>query len=301
MNSGSQQLRIGVIGLGTMGFPMAERLMAAHGAIQIYARARDKVESLIRAGAQWNDTPAQLAARCDAVLLILPDLPQLYEVLDGPEGILAGADDLLLMIASTSSPTGVRDLAVRVAEQTAGKVRVVDCPVSGGEDGSRAGTLSIMLGGDDPDARLAQAALAPCGTVVHLGPLGAGQVAKACNQLVVAATIMALGEASVLASRSGIDVGELWELLGGGYAGSNLLASRQQKLAAEDYTPSGIASFMIKDLNFANDVAEATDTHAVLLPQLRKAFDELVRNGFGNNDISVARKYIETRDQFTAE
>jgi 2-hydroxy-3-oxopropionate reductase len=152
-----------------------------------------------------------------------------------------------------------------------------------------------MLGGTDEDAARAQVALAPCGRPVHLGPLGAGQVAKAANQLVVSATMLAIAEATVLAERSGIDVDALWTLLAGGYAGSNLLRSNHRRLVDEDYAPGGIARYMVKDLGFANDVAEATDTHPALLPALRAAYDELVERGLGEQDLSVARRFVAER------
>src|SRR5690606_9115344 len=193
------------------------------------------------------------------------------------------------------SATGVRELAARLDRETDGRVRVVDCPVSGGENGATAGTLAIMMGGSEDDAALAARVLEPCGTPVRLGPLGAGEVAKACSQLVVASTAMALAEATVLAARSGIDPARMWDLLGGGYAGSNLLASRREKLVAEDYAPSGMAKYMLKDLRFATDVAEATGTHAALLPAVRAAFDELVERGLGEADMIVTRKFIEER------
>jgi 2-hydroxy-3-oxopropionate reductase len=174
-------------------------------------------------------------------------------------------------------------------------VRVVDCPVSGGVDGANAGALSIMIGGDDADAAEAATALAACGTPVHLGPLGAGEVAKACNQLVVSATILALGEATVLAERSDIDLDAMWTLLAGGYAGSNLLRSRRDQLVAGSDEPSGMAKYMVKDLGFAADVAEATGTRPALLPALRAAFDELVAAGLGERDIAVARRFVADR------
>lgn len=136
----------------------------------------------------------------------------------------------------------------------------------------------------------------PCGTPVLLGPLGAGEVAKACNQLVVSATIMALGEATVLADRSGLDLDALWSLLSGGYAGSRLLDSRREKLITGDDSPSGIARYMVKDLGFAADIADATGTSPVLLPALRAAFDELVAAGLGDRDIAVSRRFIASRD-----
>ena len=284
---------VGILGLGAMGAPMARNLLAARGRLLAHSRrARPELEA---AGVTFVATPRELAEQADAILVMLPDLPQLEELLDGPDGLLANPGDLLLMIGSTSSASELRDLAGRLAERTGGRVRVVDCPVSGGVDGAEAGRLSIMLGGEDADTARAARLLAPCGTPVRLGPLGAGEVAKACNQLVVAATILALGEATVLAERSGIDPAALWDLLGGGYAGSNLLASRKDKLVTGDDEPSGLARYMTKDLRFATDVAEATGTNAVLLPAVRAAFDELVASGLGDRDIAVTRRFVAER------
>ncbi|WP_347125211.1 NAD(P)-dependent oxidoreductase [Microbacterium sp. SY138] len=285
---------VGVVGLGAMGRPMADRLLAARGGLVIHAR-RPQPE-LLAAGASWAPTPRELASRVDVLLMMLPDLPPFEAMLDGPDGLLADAGDLLILIGSTSSAPAVRALADRVGAQTGGRVRIVDCPVSGGEDGAVAGTLSIMLGGDPDDAAVAAEVLAPCGTPVLLGPLGAGEVAKACNQLVVSATIMALGEATVLAERSGLDLDALWSLLSGGYAGSRLLDSRREKLVTGDDSPSGIAQYMVKDLGFAADIAEATGTSPILLPTLRAAFDELVAAGLGDRDIAVSRRFIASRD-----
>lgn len=287
---------VGMIGIGAIGRPMAHRLLSAHGALTVTGRTRRDDDSLLAAGATWAATPRELAATARTILLMLPDLPEVEQVLGGADGLLAGVvEPTLLLIGSTSSPSGVRALAERVARETAGLVRVVDCPVSGGVDGARAGTLSIMMGGEDDDVARAGLVMAACGTPVHLGPLGAGEVAKACNQMIVAATILALGEASVLAERSGIDLGTLWDLLGGGYAGGNLLASRRDKLVTGDDTPSGLARYMVKDLRFAADVAEATGTEPVLLPALRAAFDELCASGYGDRDIAVTRRFVAGR------
>lgn len=289
----SSDVRVGVWGLGAMGEPMARHLLDARGSLTVHARHERR--ALTDAGAHWAPTARDLAAACDAILVMLPDLPQLEEHLEGPDGLLAGVQgrELLLMIGSTSSPVGVRDLAERLPDG----IRVVDCPVSGGQDGATAGTLSIMLGGDTADTDLAASLLDPCGTPVRLGPLGAGEVAKACNQMVVAATIVALGEATELAARSGVDPAALWDLLGGGYAGSNLLASRRDKLVRGDDSPSGIAQYMVKDLGFAADVAAATDTRPALLPALRATFDEIVDRGLGERDIAVTRRFTAERSR----
>lgn len=282
-----------MIGTGAMDTPMAHHLISARGRLAIWSRAPRP--DLVAVGARAADTPRELAAQSDAVLVMLPGLPDLEKLLDGDDGLLAGAGDLLLLIGSTSSPAGVRAIAERLHRQSGGRVRVVDCPVSGGVDGANAGTLSIMLGGTDADAALAAQILSPCGTPVHLGPLGAGEVAKACNQLVVAATIGALGEATELAARSGLDLDALWSLLAGGYAGSNLLASRKDRLVAGDDSPSGAAAYMVKDLGFAADVAASTHTATALLPALRALFDEIVDAGLGERDISVTRRLTARR------
>src|SRR5690606_2518487 len=121
------------------------------------------------------------------------------------------------------------------------------------------------------------------------------QVAKACNQLVVSATILALGEATVLADRSSIDLDRMWSLLAGGYAGSRLLEARHSKLVTGDDSASGMAKYMVKDLRFAADIAAGTGTDAVLLPALRAAFDEIVDRGLGDRDISVTRRLVAER------
>jgi 2-hydroxy-3-oxopropionate reductase len=295
--SAGDSVPVGVIGLGLMGRPMTANILnGGAGSVHITGRSRDRYSDLVAAGAQWHATPRSLASATSVILLMLPDLPQVVEVLAGPDGILASKpEDLLLIIASSSSPVGVRELGMRLAQTTADAVRVVDAPVSGGVDGAEAGTLSIMVGGAERDVADAWAVLSACGNPVHLGPLGSGQVAKACNQMVVASTILALGEAAVLAERSGLDLTELFRLLGGGYAGSRILESRGDRIIQEDYSPSGVAKYMVKDLGFASAVAAATGTHAVLLPAVKAAFEELTALGYGDSDIAVTRRYVEQR------
>ena len=175
--------RVGLIGLGAMGWPMARNLIAAGVRVGLTGRTPAKAAALVEAGAMWHDSPRSVAAASDVIVLMLPDLPEVEAVLDGPDGILAASPrDLVLVISSTSSPDGVRGLHRRLAEETDGAVRVVDAPVSGGTDGAEAGTLSIMIGGAEPDVARALPVMAACGRPVHLGPLGAGQVAKACNR-----------------------------------------------------------------------------------------------------------------------
>ncbi len=288
--------QIGFVGLGAMGLPMARNLVAAGVSVHLTGRTPAKAAALVESGARWHDSARSMAAAAGVIIAMLPDLPEVETLLRGPDGLLAAEPaDLVLVIASTSSPDGVRALHARLAAETGGAVRVVDAPVSGGTDGASAGTLSIMVGGAEADVQRVLPVLRACGTPVHLGPLGAGEVAKACNQMIVASTILALGEAAVLAERSGLDLRTLFDLLGGGYAGSRILATRGERVVSEDYSPSGIARYMVKDLDFATAVAAETGTHPVLLPAVRAAFTELVERGLGDFDIAVTRRFVAER------
>ena len=291
-----EAVHVGVIGLGVMGHPMAANILRSGAFVHITGRTREKYGDLMEAGAVWHHTPRSLAEAVGVMLLMLPDLPEVEEMLAGSDGILAGNfQDLLIIIASTSSAIEVRDMGQRLTRETEGRIRVIDAPVSGGSEGAEAGRLSIMVGGEAGDVADAWPVLVACGNPVHLGPLGSGQVAKACNQLIVAATVLALGEAAVLAHRSGIDLDELFRTLAGGYAGSRILETRGDRIVREDYSPSGAARYLVKDLGFAATVAQATGTHAVLLPTLKAAFEELTERGYGEYDIAVTRRYIARR------
>ncbi|WP_418909054.1 NAD(P)-dependent oxidoreductase [Glutamicibacter endophyticus] len=308
--SNHPEQRVGIIGLGAMGRPMARHLAAAHGSVAITSRRpKHEVIADLNAGTntpasafRWNSNANDMATDCDAILLMLPDLPQIREYLEGPDGLLAGlthrpgqSPALLLIIGSTCSAVGMRQLAADLHERYGERVDVVDAPVSGGEDGAEAGTLSIMLGGTAPSCARAAEVLAPCGTPVRLGGVGSGQVAKACNQLVVGATIFALGEASVLAERSGLDLAAMWDLLGGGYASSRLLDSRKERLVTNDDSPSGAIKYLLKDLQSAQEIARDTAVNATLLPTLQQAVLEVINAGLGDRDLSVTKRFTAER------
>lgn len=287
---------VGMIGLGVMGKPMAANLLASdrHSGVIITGRSRESLSVLLQSGATWAPTAREVAEAARVIVLMLPDLPEVEAVLTGDDGLLAGiTQPTTLVISSTSSASGIRALAARLGE--GGLVSVVDAPVSGGEEGAIAGSLSIMVGGAPDDVARVLPVLESMGTAVHLGPLGAGEIAKFCNQLIVASTIMALGEAAVIADRSGLDVATLFNLLEGGYAGSRVLQTRKDRIATEDYSPSGAAKFMIKDLTAALHEARSTGVAAPQLELLLASFTELTAAGFGDNDISVTRAFVESK------
>ena len=294
----SERTDVGLIGLGAMGRPMAAHLLRAareRGAdLVVHSRREASAVDLVADGAVWAATPREVAARCAVVLTMLPDLPELELVLEGEGGLLAGlARPMVLVVSSTSSPDGVRRLARDLDDRTAGRVAVVDAPVSGGVEGAADGSLSIMVGGADDDVSRVLPWLAPLGTAVHLGPVGAGQVAKACNQLIVAAATVALGEASVIAERAGLDLEKLLDLLGGGYAGSRVLEVKKSRLVAHDHTPASPARFMIKDLAFAAAEAQSTGTAVQQLPVLQRVYEEITDRGLGDLDSSVVQRYVD--------
>lgn len=289
---------IGMIGLGNMGTPMALNLIAAFpDRVSVTGRSKSRAADVLAAGATWAETPAQLVDTSDVVILMVPDLPQVDELLFGDNGIVVADTECVVVVCSSVSPTGIRSTDERLRERTDGRMRVVDAPVSGGTEGASAATLSIMVGGADGDVAVALPLLAACGTPVHLGPLGSGDIAKACNQLIVAATMAAVSEASVIAERSGLDLDTLLTLLQGGYAGSRVLETKKDRLVARDYSPSGVARFMVKDLSFAHAAAVETATTTPILDALRSQFDGLVAAGLGDDDLAVIHRYIEDPDQ----
>jgi 2-hydroxy-3-oxopropionate reductase len=288
-------LTVGFVGLGIMGTPMAANALRAGFEVHVSHRSPERVASLLDRGARWAGTPRALAEASDVLVVMLPDLPDLEPMLTGETGMLAGIRrPTVLVISSTSSAAGVRELDERVGRLTGGLLRVIDSPVSGGEEGALAGTLSLFVGGPADTVEQVRPVLETFGRVHHLGPLGSGEVAKYCNQLIVSATVHALGEAAVLADRSGLDVAALFTALAGGYANSRVLESRGPRIVAEDYRPTGAAKYMVKDLSFALEEAHRTGVDARQLAVLLDAFRDLTERGFGDEDMAVTRAYIES-------
>jgi 2-hydroxy-3-oxopropionate reductase len=289
---------VGFIGLGVMGRPMAGYILAAQsadgGTLMIRDLDRARQADLIASGAVWADTLGELAERCDVIIAMVPEITDVRALLDGPDGLLAHTvRPWTLVVSSTCSPQEVRDLA-RELDAAGHPVTVVDAPVSGGAEGAESGTLSIMVGGDEVATGPVCEILGAAGQAVRMGALGAGQVAKACNQLIVAAEVVALAEASLLAERAGLDVALLFDVLMKGYSSSRLMEVKAHRFVNHDHTPSGPARFMVKDLRAVAEEADQTGLTLVSIDTLRKVFTDLTAAGFGNNDTSVVQAYIES-------
>jgi 2-hydroxy-3-oxopropionate reductase len=233
---------IGFIGLGIMGAPMAENLVKAGFDVAGYTRRPAGRDRLAAAGGRRADSVAEATRGADVVITMLPDSPDVESVVLGPDGVAASAaPGLLLIDMSTVSPATARTVSARI--------RSLDAPVSGGEQGAIEATLSIMVGGSAGDFAFSEAIFSALGeTVVHVGPAGAGQLVKAANQLVVAGTIELLAEAIVLMEASGVDPAAGLRVLGGGLAGSTVLDRKGPGMLARGFAPGFRADLHHKDL-----------------------------------------------------
>jgi len=268
--------RVGFIGLGIMGKPMAMNLLDAGYPLTVHSRSAGPVDEVVARGATRASGPDEVAAASDITITMLPDTGDVELVLTGGGGVLDGISAGALVIDMSSiDPAPTRAMAEAFAKRD---VAMVDAPVSGGERGAIDGTLSIMIGGERDAVARAMPIFEVLGkTIVHVGPSGAGQVTKACNQLVVAATIEAVAEALLLAERSGVDPGKVREALLGGFAGSKILEVHGQRMLDRAFDPGFRIRLHRKDARIVEEAAAATGTpipaFAVVADQLQQAVD----------------------------
>ena len=285
---------VGFVGLGIMGACMAGNLLEAGHELVVHNRTRTKAERLAQRGARAADSPREVAEGSDVIITMLPGPPQVEEVVAGDGGLLEGAREGSLIIdMSTSSPILAQELA-RAARNKA--VGMLDAPVSGGDVGARDGTLSIMVGGEENDFERARPLFRVMGeTVVHVGGVGAGQVVKACNQIVVALVIEAIAEALVLGSKAGVDPDRVVEVLSGGLASNKVLEVKGEKFLSHEFTPGGKVEYHHKDLGIA---LEAGREYGVTLPVaafVDQMFGVLEAKGRGGWDHSALLTLLEER------
>jgi 3-hydroxyisobutyrate dehydrogenase-like beta-hydroxyacid dehydrogenase len=223
---------VGFIGLGYMGLPMADRILSAGYDLVVWNRNAAKADSLIQRGARLAADPVAVAADCDMVFTCLADDAALEQVVLGPRGVGSAPGRARLLIdASTVDPRRIRAMAAQLAE--CGPMRWVDAPVSGGPAGARAGALATMAGGEDADVEaMRPVAMTYSARLAHMGPLGSGQAAKACNQIMFFGGVLAIAEAFALGQQLGLDIQRLPEALAGGFADSGVLREYGRAKAA---------------------------------------------------------------------
>ena len=293
-------LKVGYIGLGLMGKPIAGNILKAGFPLVVHNRSRTAVDELVAAGAQSASSPAQVAAQVDVVFTNLPDTPDVEKVVLGPEGILSAAHPGLVYVDnSTIKPAAARAIASQLA---AHGVQALDAPVSGGDIGARNATLAIMVGGEAAALEKVLPIFMAMGkTVTHVGDAGAGQVAKAANQIMVAAQMVAMGELLLFSQKAGVDPAKVIEAIKGGAAQCWTLDVKPPRLFAGNRAPGFKARMQAKDLNI---VLESAREYGVPLPSTAEnaqLFNAMLQMGMGELDNSAVIGVLEALAGITLE
>ena len=276
---------VAFIGLGIMGAPMARHLIDAGFDVVGYNRSRTAVDALVEAGGRGAGSVAQAVAEADVVATMVPDSPDVEAVLTGEDGVFANAKPGSLVIDFSSIRP---DVSARLASTGADAgFRVLDAPVSGGEAGAKEGVLSIMVGGAPEDFAAAKEVFDAVGTtIVHVGPAGSGQTVKAANQLVVAGNIALVAEALVFLEAYGVDTAAALEVLGGGLAGSTVMARKGASMRAREFTPGFRLELHHKDMGIVTSAAREAGVAIPVGALVAQLVASLVASGDGGLDHS---------------
>lgn len=283
---------IGFVGLGVMGKPMAGHLVDAGYEVVVYNRSQPKVEELVARGATGADSLVHVGEVSDVVITVLPNAPDVEEVLFGGGGLASTLKPGSLVIdCSTIAPDAAVSIGERLGE--AG-VQFIDAPVSGGEAGAINGKLAVMLGGETAAVESGKKVLAAfAGVMSHVGPIGAGQLVKAANQMLVAGNIALVAEALSLLQRTGVDVPSALEVLGGGLAASRVLEVKAPKMLERDFAPGFRLDLHYKDLMIALAAAEQAKIAVPLTGIITQLVQALRSAGDGGEDHGALIKAIE--------
>ena len=285
-------MNVGFVGLGIMGCPMARNLLKQGHALTVWSRRAASMQPLLDAGARGASSPAEVASAADVVISMVPDAPDVREVMLGAQGIARGARPGLVAVdMSTILPAAAREIA---ADLQALGIAFLDAPVSGGEGGAIAGTLTIMVGGTEAAMARVRPLFECMGkTIVHIGDSGAGQVAKATNQIITGVGVLTVAEALNFARRNGVDPAKVREALMGGAANSRILENHGQRMLDRNFNP-GFKSWMHqKDMNI---VLQTAHRLGVCLPASAAAaqmFNAMVGAGLGEEDSVAMIKLLE--------
>ena len=285
-------MKLGFIGLGTMGRPMALHLMKHGHQMGVYSRRAESAEPLVIAGAKRFATPAELARTADVVFSMVTASSDFEEVVLGAKGVIHGARrGTIIVDMETISPAVVRSVAVKLAEKG---VELIDAPVSGGPAGAEAATLSIMAGGKREVFEFVKPLFECLGkTVVHVGDIGAGQTTKACNQLSLLVTALGVAEALALAKASGVDPAKVREVMLGGVAASRVLELFGKKMIERDFAAGIETRLYHKDLKIVLDLAHGLGQGLPGAGVAMQFINAAIARGDGTNDLSSILKVIE--------
>lgn len=288
--------RIGFIGLGIMGKPMCMNLLKAGYSLTVNSRNQASVAVIVQAGAIAAASPQEVAAQSDMVITMLPNSPQVQSVILGENGVLAGARPGTVVVDMSSiAPLVSREVAAQLARS---QVRFLDAPVSGGEPKAVEGTLSIMVGGSQGDFDVCLPILQAMGaSVVRVGDVGAGNVAKLANQIIVALNIAAMSEALVLATKAGVAPEVVYQAIRGGLAGSAVLDAKAPMVLNRNFTPGFKTDLHIKDLDNVLETAHAIGVPLPLTAAVMEMMQALKVQGMGGDDHGGLIRYYEMMAQ----
>ncbi len=288
-------MKVGFIGLGAMGRPMALHLLRAGYDLAVWARRPESTAPLAAAGAAVCATPAELGRRSEVVFTIITSSADVESVVLGENGLSQGmAPGSVLVDCSTIAPDTARHIAASLAEQG---VAMLDAPVSGGEQGAIEASLAIMAGGDAAILAGVRPLLECLGQrIVHVGPSGAGQVAKACNQMIMVAAIQATAEALHLAAASGVDCGKVRQALAGGSAASRVLDVMGARMVRRDFSAGIEARLHHKDFGLVIAAARQAGVLVPLAAQVGQQLNALMAQGWGRDDTASLLRVLEIRE-----
>lgn len=290
------QDKIGFIGLGIMGKPMVRNLLAAGYEVHVASSRAADVDAVAQDGAIAKARNLAVAEAADIVITMVPDTVNVEAVLFGEGGIAEALSGKVFIDMSTISALKTKEFAARLKALGA---EVLDAPVSGGDKGAKAGTLSVMVGGDAATVARAMPVFEVLGgRVRHVGDNGAGQVVKSCNQILAASTMAALGEALVMGTKAGVEADKILDVLGAGYARCGCIEIRGEALAKRDFTPGFVTRLQYKDLNLALELARGVEAPIGIAAQVTELYKGCVAAGLGDEDHSNVIRMIERLADF---
>ncbi len=283
--------RIGFIGLGIMGRPMAGHLVSAGYEVTVWNRTKSKMADLVKAGARAAASPKDVAGRSDITITMVADTPDVRQVMLAHDGVIEGVRAGTVVVdMSTISPVATREIAQALAEKG---VEMLDAPVSGGEKGAVDAALSIMVGGKPEVFERVLPVFQKLGkNIVHLGGAGAGQVTKACNQLVLSLTILGVAEALTLARKAGVDPAKVRAALLGGFAQSRVLELHGQRMLDQNFAPGFRTRLYHKDLGIVTETGRALGAPLLGGALAAQLYQVAMSKGFGELDYSVLARVI---------
>jgi len=286
-------MKIGFIGLGIMGKPMVKNLLKANYEVLAYDIQKENINQVVQVGAVGVTSAKEVAQQCELVITMLPNGPEVKEVVCGANGILEGAKQGSIIVDMSSIAPGVAQEIHKICKEKG--VNMLDAPVSGGEPKAIDGTLSIMVGGEKAIFDKVYDVLLTMGaSAVLCGDIGAGNTTKLANQIIVALNIAAVSEAFTLSSRAGVDPTKVLDAIKGGLAGSTVMNAKVPMMIDGNFNPGFKIDLHIKDLNNALDTAHEIGTPLPFTAQIMEIMQNLRANGYGQNDHSAIVKYYET-------